>query len=95
MGSSSAESASSRDTAFLKDAEGFFNFRPSDFVERTPIGKGKCVPSLALAESRDMHQPPLWKAGALHQPRKRLWALFKALGRFVGTTPLDLRWFAV
>ncbi|KAK9842596.1 hypothetical protein WJX81_008119 [Elliptochloris bilobata] len=41
MGTSSADSTTSRETAFLKDGEGFFNFRPSDFIERTPIGKGK------------------------------------------------------
>lgn len=51
MGTGYTESPTPRDTLFLKDGEGFFNFRPSDFIERSPIGKGKCV--LAFADSRE------------------------------------------
>ncbi len=66
MGPDKSFPESARDGTFLKDAEGFFNFRPGDFVDRTPIGKGKCGPAFTwlLPTARiNRVRAPLWSIG--------------------------------
>lgn len=72
MGPDRALPESARDATFLKDAEGFFNFRPGDFIDRTPIGKGKCGPERSWLLPTDEEIAPGRTCEAVGRPQQSL-----------------------